>query len=424
MTSTAAERRVEVRPPESERPRYGLLAGLALGLLPAELDQSIFATALPAVVAELGGLAGLALINASYVLAGAVAMLLVGPLGDRFGRRPVFVWATVAFLAGSVLGGVAPTLPVLVAARVVQGLGGGGLLVLIQAIVADLVAPRRRAWYLAVVDATYAVAAVSGPVLGGWLTEYASWRWAFWLNLPVGVLALLAVMRWLPASRPLHSGSRVASRLRPLGLLRCRAVGLPVAGGALLAVAVFGAVNYLPTFLQLAAGQSPVHAGLTMLSLVAGLGLATVAAAHWLRRTGRAYGPPVIGALLVTLALGLCATLTPDSPLPAMIIYLFLLGAGTGLAWEVLIVVVQEAAPADQLGSATAVNGFCREVGVLVGTAAVGGLLVQRLAGVGLEPMAYADALTPLLAGLVPVTLLAAGLLAAVRPVQLRVGHR
>jgi MFS family permease len=424
MTSTAAERRVELRPPESERPRYGLLAGLALGLLPAELDQSIFATALPAVVAELGGLAGLALINTSYVLAGAVAMLLVGPLGDRFGRRPVFVWATVAFLAGSVLGGVAPTLPVLVAARVVQGLGGGGLLVLIQAIVADLVAPRRRAWYLAVVDATYAVAAVSGPVLGYWLTEYASWRWAFWLNLPVGVLALLAVMRWLPASRPLHSGSRVASPLRPLGLLRCRAVGLPVAGGALLAVAVFGALNYLPTFLQLAAGQSPVHAGLTMLSLVAGLGLATVAAAHWLRRTGRAYGPPVIGALLVTLALGLCATLTPDSPLPAMIIYLFLLGAGTGLAWEVLIVVVQEAAPADQLGSATAVNGFCREVGVLVGTAAVGGLLVQRLAGVGLEPMAYADALTPLLAGLVPVTLLAAGLLAAVRPVQLRVGHR
>jgi predicted MFS family arabinose efflux permease len=268
------------------------------------------------------------------------------------------------------------------------------------------------------------VAAVSGPVLGGWLTEYASWRWAFWLNLPVGVLALLAVMRWLPASRPLHSGSWVASPLLPLGLLRRRAVGLPVAGGALLAVAVFGAVNYLPTFLQLAAGQSPVHAGLTMLSLVAGLGLATVAAAHWLRRTGRAYGPPVIGALLVTLALGLCATLTPDSPLPAMIIYLFLLGAGTGLAWEVLIVVVQEAAPADQLGSATAVNGFCREVGVIVGTAAVGGLLVQRLAGVGLEPMAYADALTSLLAGLVPVTLLAAGLLAAVRPVQLRVGHR
>jgi hypothetical protein len=184
MTSTAAERRVEVRPPAPERPRYGLLAGLALGLLPAELYQSIFATALPAVVAELGGLAGLALINTSYVLAGAVAMLLIGPLGDRFGGFPVFVWASVAFLAGSVLGGVAPTLPVLVAARVVQGLGGGGLLVLIQAIIADLVAPRRRAWYLAVVDTTYTVAAVSGPVLGGWLAEYASWRWAFWLNLP------------------------------------------------------------------------------------------------------------------------------------------------------------------------------------------------------------------------------------------------
>lgn len=424
MTSTATERRVAVRPPESERPAYGLLAGLALGLLPAELDQSIFATALPTVVAELGGLAGLALINTSYVLAAAVAMLLIGPLGDRFGRRTVFVWATVAFLAGSVLGGLAPTLPVLVAARVIQGLGGGGLLVLVQAIVADLVAPLRRAWYLAVVDATYAVAAVSGPVLGGWLAEYASWRWAFWLNLPLGVLTLLAVMRWLPANRPPRAKARHASLLRQLSLLRCRAIGLPVAGGALLAVAVFGAVNYLPTFLQLAAGQTAADAGLTMLSLVAGLGLATIAAAHWLRRTGRTYGPPVIGALLVALALGLCATLTPGSPLPALMIYLFLLGAGTGLAWEVLVVVVQEAAPADQLGSATAVNGFCREVGVLVGTAAVGGLLVQRLDGVGLDPMAYADALTPLLGGLVPVTLLAAGLLAAVRPVRLRVGHR
>jgi MFS family permease len=237
-------------------------------------------------------------------------MLLVGPLGDRFGRRPVFIWATAAFLAGSVLGGLAPTLPALVMARVVQGLGGGGLLVLIQAIV------------------------------------------------------------------------------------------------------------------QLAAGQTPVQAGLTMLSLVGGLGLATVAAAQRLRRTGRAYGLPVIGALLVALALGLCTTLTPGSPLPVIMIYLFLLGAGTGLAWEVLVVVVQEAVPPDQLGSATAANGFCREVGVLVGTAAVGGLLVQRLAGTGVDPVAYADALIPLLGGLVPVALLAAGLLSAVRPVRLRAGLR
>ena len=292
MTSTSVERSTTAPTPVSERPAYGLLAGLALGLLPAELDQSVFATALPTVVAELGGLAGLALINTSYVLAGAVAMLLVGPLGDRFGRRPVFVWATVAFLAGSVLGGLAPTLPVLVSARVVQGLSGGGLLVLIQAIVADLVAPRRRAWYLAVVDATYAVAAVTGPVLGGWLAERASWRWAFWLNVPLGVLALLGVMRWLPASRPPCSDSPIASPLRPLSLLRRRAVGLPVAGSALLAVAVFGAVNYLPTFLQLAAGAgSPWSAAFDAAVTACSFGGSGVATIRWRRRTPAAGGP-------------------------------------------------------------------------------------------------------------------------------------
>ena len=205
MTSTSAERSTTAPAPVSERPAYGLLAGLALGLLPAELDQSVFATALPTVVAELGGLAGLALINTSYVLAGAVAMLLVGPLGDRFGRRPVFVWATVAFLAGSVrrLGTDGRYWSRHGSSRAWAEAGAGadpGDRRRPGSAASARRVPRCRRRHLR-------RGSCHRTGVGGWLAEHASWRWAFWLNVPLGVLALLAVMRWLPASRPPCSDS-------------------------------------------------------------------------------------------------------------------------------------------------------------------------------------------------------------------------
>ena len=449
-----------------------MVVGLALGLLLAALDQFILATALPTIVGELGGTGGLLWVNTAFVLSATVVMPAYGVLGDRLGRRRVFVVALAIFVAGSVVGGLAPTIPVLVAGRAIQGLGGGGLLILIQAIVADVVPARERAPYLTAIDAVFAVAAVSGPVVGGWLAETAGWRWAFWINLPVGAVALVAALTLVPASpyqsraprldltgllvlaaavtllvlvtawggtrlpwtSPLLIGlvgaaavavvvlvrieARAPDPVLPLPLLARRNVALPVAAGLLLAVAAFGTVNYLPTFLQLAAGLSPTRAGLMMLALVGGLGLATTAAAVLVRRTGRYRALPPTGAALVAAALLGLATLDPDVGLTEVGLYLFGLGVGIGCAWEVLVVVVQNAAPPGQVGVATAANGFFRELGVLLGTALVGAVFTARLGPqlTGQTPAAYADALTPVFAALVPLAVLAAVGLAFLRP--------
>jgi EmrB/QacA subfamily drug resistance transporter len=468
-----------------------MVAGLALGLLLGALDQFVFATALPTVVGELGGVSSLLWVNTAYILTGTAAMPVYGLLGDRLGRRKVFLVAMVVFLVGSVIGGLAGTMPVLIAARAVQGLGGGGLLILVQAIVADVIAERERLPYLTAIDAMFALAAVSGPVLGGWLTDSVGWRWAFWVNLPVGLVAVVATLVLVPASprRPhparldaagiaLLAGAvtllvlitawggtrlswtspvllglvlaaatvvvvfvRVQKRtpdpVLPLALLARRNVALPVGAGLLLGVAMFGTVNYLPSYLQLVSGLSPTRAGLMMLSLIGGLALATVVAAQLVRRTGRYKALPLVGAVLVIAALTGLASLDPDAPLPEIGVYLFALGTGIGCTWDVLVLVVQNAVPTEQVGVATAANGFFRELGVLLGTALVGALFTARLGtllaerlpggGLGIDPgsvtperlrslppelrirlaTAYADALTPVFALLVPVVVLA-----------------
>ncbi len=486
---------------DERRALVPVLAALMLGLLLAELNQSVFATALPTVVGELHGAGQLLWVNTAYLLAGTVMMPVLGRLGDLFGRRRVFLAALSLLLAGSVVGGLATTMATLLTARVVQGLGGGGLLVLVQAVVADLVPARRRAPVMTLVGAVFALGAVLGPVLGGWLTDTAGWRWAFWLNVPVGALAVVTAFVWLPRDgrRSRHVGidvpgialltttvvsatlalawaladhglgssevlvaaavavlsgvgfllvePRAAHPLLPLGLFRRRSFVAAVLGGMVLAVAMFGTVGYLPTYLQMVTGLSPTRSGLVMLSLVAGLGTATVVAAAVVARTGRYRALPVIGAGIVAVALTLLATLEPGSALVAVGCYLFLLGAGIGCAWEVLVVVAQNAAPQSQVGVATGVNGFLREVGVLVGSAGVGAAFTGRLFDAlpaspddpsnpltALTPAqlaalpadvqasvaaAYDAALTPVFAALVPIVVLGALLVLLIRPLPL-----
>ena len=480
--------------------RFLMVASLALGLLLGALDQFVFATALPTMAGELGGLSSLLWVNTAYVLTGTVVMPVYGVLGDRLGRRKVFVAAMAIFLVGSVIGGLAASMPALIAARAIQGLGGGGLLILVQAIVADVIAARERLPYLTAIDAVFAVAAVGGPVIGGWLTDTVGWRWAFWINLPVGLVAIVAALVLLPPSRrslrrapfdvagalvlaaavtllvlvtawagsrlpwtsPLTAAlvvaavaavalflrieSRTADPVLPLALLASRNVALAVGAGLLLGVAVFGTIGYLPSYLQLVQGLSPTHAGLMMLTLIGGLAMTTTMAAQVVRRTGRYKALPVAGAAVVAAALLGMASLGPGDGLLRVGLYLFGLGAGIGCAWEVLVLVVQNAVRPDRVGVATAANGFFRELGVLLGTALVGAVFAARLgnllaarlpgAGIGIDPDSvtperlgqlppelrdllagvYADALTPVFALLVPLVLAALVGLALIRP--------
>ncbi|MCW2810556.1 MAG: drug resistance efflux protein [Friedmanniella sp.] len=490
---SAADREV----PAPARARLVLVfAGLMAGLLLSELDQTVFATALPTVVGELDGVDQMLWVTTAYVLAATVTLPVYGTLSDRVDRRTLVVVGLVIFVAGSVLGGLAPDMGWLVAARAVQGLGGGGLLVLVQAIVADLVPARERARYLGVVGVVFAVAALAGPPLGGWLAEGPGWRWAFWLNLPLGgaavvttalllrlparprvrvrvdvagiaaltvaVTAVVLVTSWggtayawtsppvlglmvvaVVASAVLVGVERRAIHpILPLALLARRNVGLPTAAGMVLAVAMFGTVGYLPTYLQMVFGLGAAASGIVMLSLVAGLALATVGSAQMVARTGCYRGLPVAGAGLVAVALALLSSLTPAAGLAVTGLALLLLGLGIGCVLQILVVVVQNAVPAAQVGTATAAHSFFREIGVAVGSAAVGAAFTQRLlaglgglsvAGVdpsGLTPerlarlapdvrasvaLAYQDALGPVLAWLVPLVVLSGLALALVR---------
>lgn len=489
---TATVLRVPGPAPLDRRRLWLLFTGLALELLLAELDQTIFATALPTVVGELNGVRDMLWVNTAYILSGTVILPVCGRLSDLNGRKPLLLAALTVFLLGSVLGGLATDMATLVAARGVQGLGGGGLLILIQAVVADVIPARERAPYLSAIGAVFAVAAVAGPVVGGWLTEGIGWRWAFWLNLPLGGLALVAVALLLhepPRSRariPLDVAGfaalttgvtavvlvaswggtaypwgspvvvglaalavlsvlafvvaerRAAAPLVPLGLFRNRTFITAAVAGLLMAVAMFGTVGYLPTYLQMVNGLGPIAAGMAMLTLIAGLALCTVGSAQLVRRTGRYRVLTLTGCLLTAVALGLLATLTPSTPLWLTGSYLFLLGCGIGCAWEVLVVVVQNASPPALVGTATAANSFFREIGVCLGAAVVGALFTSRLllpvdtraltpaAALALPPdlralvaTAYNDALTPVFAVLVPVMLLAAAALLALREAPL-----
>lgn len=490
MTATVERAATPARP--DRRRLWLLFTGLALALLLAELDQTIFATALPTVVGELDGVRDMLWVNTAYILSGTVILPVCGRLSDLIGRKPLLLAALAVFLLGSVLGGLATDMVTLVAARGVQGLGGGGLLILIQAVVADVIPARERAPYLSAIGAVFAVAAVAGPVVGGWLTEGIGWRWAFWLNLPLGGLAVVAVALLLhepprmraripldvagfaalttgvtavvlvaswggtayPWRSPVVVGlatlsvlsvlafvlaeRRAAAPLVPLGLFRNRTFTTAAVAGLLMAVAMFGTVGYLPTYLQMVNGLGPIAAGMAMLTLIAGLALCTVGSAQLVRRTGRYRVLTLTGCLLTAAALGLLATLTPSTPLWLTGSYLFLLGCGIGCAWEVLVVVVQNASPPALVGTATATNSFFREIGVCLGSAVVGALFTSRLllpadapaltpaAARALPPdlralvaTAYNDALTPVFALLVPVMLLAAVALLALREAPL-----
>nr|WP_265579847.1 MFS transporter [Streptomyces spongiae] len=408
-----------------------------MGMLLAALDQTIVSTALPTIVSELGGLEHLSWVVTAYLLASTAATPLWGKLGDQYGRKKLFQAAIVIFLVGSALCGMAQNMPQLIGFRALQGLGGGGLMVLSMAIVGDIVPPRERGRYQGLFGAVFGATSVLGPLLGGLFTEHLSWRWVFYINLPVGAVALavIAAVLRIPVRATRHVidylgtfliasvatclvlvaslggttwewGSprivglavlgvalavvfvaverRAAEPVLPLKLFRVRTFTLSAVISFVVGFAMFGAMTYLPTFLQVVQGVSPTLSGVHMLPMVLGLLLASTASGQIVSRTGRWKVFPVAGTAVTTLGLLLLHQLDENSSDGEMSAYFFVFGLGLGLVMQVLVLIVQNAVPYEDLGVATSGATFFRAIGASFGVAVFGtvfaSLLADRLA--------------------------------------------
>lgn len=408
------------------------IGALLLGLLLAALDQTIVATALPTIVSELGGLEHLSWVVTAYLLASTAATPLWGKLGDQYGRKRLFQTAIVIFLVGSALCGAAQDMPQLIAFRALQGLGGGGLIVLSMAIVGDLVPPRERGRYQGLFGAVFGTTSVLGPLLGGLFTQHLSWRWVFYINLPVGIVALavIATVLHIPRRRTKHvidylgtfliasvatclvlvaslGGTtwewaspqiiglavlgallavafvaverRAAEPVLPLKLFRVRTFTLSAVISFIIGFAMFGAMTYLPTFLQVVHGITPTMSGVHMLPMVAGMLLSSTGSGQIVSRTGRWKVFPIAGTAVTTLGLLLLHRLDTGSSTAEMSAYFFVLGFGLGLVMQVLVLIVQNAVPYEDLGVATSGATFFRSIGASFGVAIFGTIFASRL---------------------------------------------
>jgi EmrB/QacA subfamily drug resistance transporter len=409
---------------------------VVLAMLPAVLDQTILATALPTIATDLGRITDVAWVVTAYVVAAAAATPLWGKLGDRHGRKRLLELSLGLFLAASATCGAAGSLTALVLARMVQGVAAGGLMTLAMAAVGDLVSPRERARYQGVIAATFAVATVVGPVLGGLLVEHASWRWVFYVNLPVGVAALAGLEARFPATRGrppaqrldlpgaallavatgafmlacLWGGTRyawgsaaivalfalaavvagalvlrerrAADPIVPLDLLRTPTVALSSAALFLATGALFAVNVFVPLFLQRTTGATPTEAGLLLVPAMLGITVSTNLAGRAIARSGRYKRWPVLGLALMTAALVLLALVAGSPSRTWTGVCLALFGLGFGVVGQVLIVAVQGSVDPHRLGIAMATTSFFRALGGAVGAAALGAVFAAR-AGAG-----------------------------------------
>ena len=412
-----------------------VLTGLMLALTLAALDQNIVATALPRITGELGGLQHLSLVVTSFVVASTVSAPLYGRLSDLYGRKPAFTVSITVFLLGSMLCALAGDLMELIAFRAVQGLGAGGLIVLAQTVIGDLVSPRERGRYQGLFAAVFAACSVAGPLLGGVITEYASWRWIFYVNLPVGAAALALIAGALrphprgPAPRLDMSGAvlsvggtcclllllswggtayawssapvlglaaaaiaafallvrvelRAPQPIMPPDLFRNRVFVVAAAVIALAAMALFAAVVFLPLMFQLLMGASPARAGLLISPMMGGVIVASVAGGRLVSRTGRYKLLPVLGLLAATLSYATLAWATYAGlgvlPIEGVLV---VMGLGIGLVMPNLTTAIQNAVQRNELGGATATAAFFRSLGGALGVALSGAVLATHLRG-------------------------------------------
>lgn len=417
----------------TQRRIWIIFSALIAGMLLSSLDQTIVSTAMPTIVGDLGGVAHQAWITTGYLLASTIVMPIYGKFGDVIGRRNLFLVAIALFTLASLGCAVSTDFWQFVVFRALQGLGGGGLMILSQAIIADIVPASERGKYLGPLGAIFGLSAVGGPLLGGFFVDHMTWHWAFWINIPVGIAAF--AIAWFALTLPSKKATRridvlgvlllsattaclvfftesggnrdhgwgapetwawgagflVAAALFvvvearaedpiiPLAFFRNRTFVTATAIGFVLGIGMFAAIGFVPTFLQMASGTSAAVSGLLMLPMMAGLMGTSILSGVLITKTGRYRAFPILGTILVGVAMLSMTTLAASTPIWLICVYLFVFGAGLGLIMQVVVLVAQNAVPPEQVGTATSTNNYFREVGASLGVAVFGAIFTSRL---------------------------------------------
>jgi EmrB/QacA subfamily drug resistance transporter len=420
-----------------------VLCGVMAGMLLFALDQGIVGTALPRIVSELGGLNQLSWVVTAYLLTSTASTPLWGKISDLYGRRLIFQVAIVIFLIGSALSGLSQNMPQLILFRALQGVGGGGLFAIALSIIGDVIPPRERGRYQGYFGAVFGVSSVAGPLLGGWLTDGPGWRWIFYINIPVGLAALVVTSMALkmPVVRRQHqidylgaaaivgavtclllyldwrgneygwteAGSllllagtlfltaafvfverRTSEPIIPLRLFRNQVFSVGNAFAFLAGIAMFGTIIFLPVYLQAVKGFSPTQSGLALLPAIIGIFSTSITSGQLITRTGRYKIFPVIGAVVMTGAMVLLSRLDVDTPFWQVAIFEYLFGAGLGFTMQTIVTAVQNSVEYRDMGAATSSTTFFRQMGGSVGAAVFGAVLSSRLAHYLAEQLARA----------------------------------
>lgn len=411
-----------------------VFAGLLMVMLLSSLDQTITSTALPTIVGDLGGVEHMGWVITAYTLGITIAMPIYGKLGDLFGRKRLYIVSIGIFLLGSILSALSQNMGELIGFRAIQGLGGGGLMVLSMTLLADIFTPAERAKRGGILGAVFGLSSVIGPFIGGYLTDSLSWRWTFWVNIPVGILAVIVVALRLHLPKIHHVSTRIdilgmvlmapavtafilaftwggnqydwnspqiiglfaatvvlaflfvlverraTNPIIPMALFKNRAFVTASLAGITLGAGMFAAISFLPTYLQIVSGATATESGLLMVPAVVGIFSTSIGSGQIIARTGTYRIFPFFGLLVAAGAIVLLSTMTADTQVWVTMVYMFILGMGLGASMQPLVLIVQTAARGRDLGAATATNNFLREIGITLGVSIFGSVFSSRLA--------------------------------------------
>ena len=416
----------------TQRRIWLIFSALLAGMFLSSLDQTIVSTAMPTIVGDLGGISHMAWTTTAYLLATTIAMPIYGKFGDIFGRRHLFLIAIGLFTVASLGAALSTNFWEFVVFRGIQGLGGGGLMILSQAIIADIVPAKDRAKYLGPMGAVFGICAIAGPLLGGFFTDHLTWQWCFWINIPVGVAAFVIGFTTLSLPRKHNSKKvdylgvvllstattclilftdwggkqydwlspailglmaafviavvwfvlvelRAQQPIIPMFLFRNRVFVISTAIGLVVGLGMFSALAFMPTFLQMASGTSASISGLLTIPMILGLVITLTISMQRINRNGRYKIFPIIGTAITALAMLWMTTLTGSTPIWVICTMLFVLGAGLGFIMQVIVLAVQNAVSPNDIGSATSTNNYFREVGAALGVAVFGSIFTNRL---------------------------------------------